>query len=54
MVDRACNDFFRMYSDMMEIEETQADSGEAIETQVGFGRPRLGRPFFEGEDYSEI
>lgn len=45
MVDRACNDFFRMYPDMVEIEETQVDSGEAIETQVGFGRPRLGRPF---------
>ncbi|MGE5607441.1 MAG: hypothetical protein ACM3YE_17350 [Bacteroidota bacterium] len=46
MVDRACEEYFRMYPNTVELEESLADPGEAIvETQVGFGRPRLGRPF---------
>lgn len=46
MVDRACEDYLRMYPDMMELEESVANLGEAIvETQFGFGQPRFGRPF---------
>lgn len=46
MVDRAYEDCLRNYPDLTELEESIADSGEAVvETQVGFGRPRFGRPF---------
>lgn len=46
MVERVWDDYHRIYPDMIEYEESSADSGEAaVETQIGFGRPRFGRPF---------
>lgn len=47
MVDRACEAFFRMYPDMVELEESIGDWGEAtVETQIGFGRPFRRRGLF--------
>lgn len=47
MVDRACEAFFGMYPDMVELETTIGNPGEAaMETQIGFGRPFRRRGLF--------
>ena len=55
MVDRACEDYLRMYPDMMELDESIASSEkDIVETQVGFGQPRSGRPFRRRELFRDL
>lgn len=45
MVDRTYEELLMNYPDMAELEESMADLEETVvETQIGFGRPRFGRP----------